>query len=90
MIVKPMKDYVLVAENKRKQETDSGIIIEGVSNADSRSGTVLAVGPKVTEVKVGDVVYLDWSKSQVVTIDGAQRVMVKIENIVAVHEDYKR
>lgn len=90
MNVKPLKDFVLVAENKRKQETVSGIIIEGVSTADSRSGTVLAVGPNVTEVKVGDVVYLDWSKCQVVTIDSAQRVMVKVENIVAVHEDYQR
>jgi chaperonin GroES len=90
MNIKPLKDFVLVAENKRKQETNSGIIIEGVSTADSRSGTVLAVGPNVTEVKVGDVIYLEWNKAHVVTIDGAQRVMLKVENIVAVHEDYQR
>jgi chaperonin GroES len=84
MEVKPLKDKVLIAENKRENTTESGIILEGAGFDQSKTGTVLAVGPDVTEVKVGDVVYLEWNKAQVVKIGDAQRVMVKEEFIVAV------
>lgn len=85
MNVLPLKDKVLVAENKKENTTASGIVIEGAGGlGESKTGTVLAIGPDVKDVKVGDVIYLEWNKAQVVTIDGAQRVMIKEENIVAV------
>ena len=88
MIVTPLKKKVLVAENKAEQTTESGIILDGTtSNRDSKQGTVLAVGPLVTLVKVGDIVMLEWNKAQVVKIGDAQRVIVDEENIVAVVED---
>ena len=85
MNVLPLKDKVLVAENKRENTTSSGIVIEGASGlGESKTGTVLAIGPDVKDVKVGDIIYLEWNKAQVVTIDGSQRVMIKEEFIVAV------
>lgn len=88
MIVKPLKKKVLVAETKRENTTESGIVIESAQGlGDSKTGKVLAVGPDCTEVKVGDVVYLLWNKAQVVTIDGAQRVMIDEEDIVGVLEN---
>jgi co-chaperonin GroES (HSP10) len=85
MIIKPMKKNVLIAENKVESKTVSGIILDGVNSVrDSRTGTVLAVGPEVQEVVVGDVVLLDWSKGSVVKVDDAQRVMINVEHIVAV------
>lgn len=88
MIVTPLKKKVLVAENKAEQTTDSGIILDGTtSNRDSKQGTVLAVGPLVTLVKVGDVIMLEWNKAQVVKIGDAQRVIVDEDNIVAVVEE---
>jgi chaperonin GroES len=85
MNVLPLKDKVLVAENRKENTTASGIVIEGAGGlGESKTGTVLAIGPDVKDVKVGDVIYLEWNKAQVVTIDGAQRVMIKEENIVAV------
>ena len=87
MIVTPLKKKVLVAENKAEQTTDSGIILDGTtSNRNSKQGTVLAVGPDVTMVKVGDVIMLEWNKAQVVKIGDAQRVIVDEDNIVAVVE----
>lgn len=86
MNVIPLKDRVLVAENKRENTTESGIVLSGAGFDQSKSGTVLAIGPDVTDVKVGDVIYLEWNKAAVVKIGDAQRVMVKQENIVAVLE----
>jgi len=86
--VTPLKKKVLVAELKQEQTTESGIILEGAnSTRESKRGTVLAVGPQVELVKVGDVILLEWAKAQVVKIDDAQRVIIDEENIVAVFED---
>ena len=63
-----MKKFVLVAENTRKNTTDSGIILEGAGFDQSKTGTVLAIGPDVTDVKVGDVIYLEWNKGAIVKI----------------------
>lgn len=85
MNVVPLKDKVLVAENKRETTTASGIVLEGAQGlGESKTGTVLAIGPLVTEVKVGDKIMLEWTKAAVVTIDGNQRVIIKQEDIVAV------
>ena len=87
MNIVPMNDRVLVAENKKEATTESGIIIEGARGVgDTAQGTVLAVGPKVTEVKVGDVVLLDWAKASPVKVGDAQRAMIKEEFIIAVVE----
>lgn len=87
MNVIPLKDRVLVAENKDEQKSESGIILDGAnSTRDSKTGTVLAIGPDVTDVQVGDVIYLEWNKAAVVKVGNAQRVMIKQENIVAVLE----
>jgi len=88
MSFRPLGKKVLVAENKRNNTTESGIIIEGADrHGESRSGTVLAIGPDVIQVQVGDKILLDWSKSAVTTVDGAQRVIVLEEHIVAVLEN---
>ena len=86
MEIKPMKKFVLVAENKRENTTQSGIILEGAGFDQSKTGTVLAIGPDVTDVKVGDVIYLEWNKGAVVKIGDAQRIMIKEEFIVAIAE----
>lgn len=85
--VRPRKDYVLVAENKRETQTQSGIILDGQGLGESKTGTVLAVGPDVSAVNVGDKIFLMWNKAQVVTIEGNQRVMIKEEDIVGVLEE---
>jgi len=85
MQFRPLGKKVLVAENKRENQTASGLIIEGQdAHGESKTGKVLAVGPEVTTVQVGDTVLLEWNKAQIVTLDGAQRVVVLEENIVAI------
>lgn len=85
MIVKPMKKKVLIAENKGEVKSAAGLILDDAKSVkESKTGTVLAIGPDVTVVAVGDVVYLEWNKAQVVKIGDAQRVIIDEEHIVAV------
>lgn len=85
MQFKPLKSNVLVAENKSENKSESGIILDHANSVrESKTGTVLAIGPDVTEVRVGDKILLDWSKASLVKIDDAQRVVIKESEIVAI------
>ena len=86
MIIKPLHDKLLIAEGKKDTTTESGIILDGRGLGNTTPGIVLAIGPDVKEVKEGDTVYLDWSKSSPVTVNGAQRVMISESEIIAVLE----
>jgi chaperonin GroES len=87
MIAKPLGKRVLVAENKAETKTESGIILEGATSVrESKTATVLAIGPEVTLVNVGDVVLIEWNKSQIVVLEGAQRVILNEDDVVAVME----
>lgn len=84
MKITPLGKRVLVAENKVENTTASGIILDAAtSTRDSKTGTVVAVGPGVTLVTVGQKILLDWSKANVVKVGDAQRVVIEEENIVA-------
>jgi co-chaperonin GroES (HSP10) len=87
MNVLPLKTQVLVAENKKEDTTESGIVIEGTRGmGNTAKATVLAIGPDVTDVKVDDVVLIDWAKASPVKIGDVQRAMIKEEFIIAVFE----
>lgn len=87
MNVKPMNKFILVAENRKENKTESGILLEGSRGlGDTAQATVLEVGPEVTDVKVGDVVLLDWAKASPVKIGDVQRAMIKEEFVIAVVE----
>lgn len=86
MEIKPLRKMVLIAEKAKERTTESGIILGERGTGDMAHAIVLAIGDEVTEVKVGDVILPEWAKSSVVKIDGAQRAMIKEENIIAVVE----
>ncbi len=87
MQFRPLKDKVLVAENNSETKSESGIILDNANSVrESKTGTILAIGPDVKEVQVGDKVLLDWSKASVVKIGDAQRVVLKEADIVAILE----
>lgn len=84
--IRPLKTKVLVAENAVERKSESGIILEGVNTGETKTAKVLAIGPDVTDVAVGDIVYLDWSKCSVAKIDDKYRAMIDQEFIIAVVE----
>jgi co-chaperonin GroES (HSP10) len=85
--ITPLKDRIYIAEAKKKEESASGIILTSGQGGDTALALVLAVGPDVQEVKVGDRLLIDWSKCQAVTVDGVQRAVIKEEDVIGVMED---
>ena len=80
----PLNKRILAAELKKERKSESGIILEGVSSMKGTAAAkVLAVGPDVKSVKVGDEIYLDWTKTRLVVINNAQRVILDEEDVLA-------
>lgn len=56
-IMKLLSDRILIQPSERKQQTASGIYLP--SEAERKTeGTVIAIGPKVQAIKIGDYVRL--------------------------------
>jgi co-chaperonin GroES (HSP10) len=80
----PLGTKLLAAEVKKERKSEAGIILENTKAAnETAAARVLAVGPDVTNIKVGNEVYIDWAKTKLVVIDGAQRVILDQEDVHA-------
>ena len=80
----PLGKKILAAEVKKERKSEGGLILEGVSSVkETAAARVLAVGPDVKSIKVGDEVYIDWGKTKLVVIEGAQRVLLDEEDVHA-------
>jgi co-chaperonin GroES (HSP10) len=82
--VTPLKNMVMVSENRKAATSEAGIILEKAKSFLTTSGIVRAVGPEVDGISVGDEVYLDWSKGSIVHVDASQYVMVSADHIACV------
>ena len=62
--IRPTKDRVLVKVDKTPEEKTSGGIILMASDKDKRkaqrTGTVVAVGPKAQDIKVGMIIHFEY------------------------------
>ena len=76
---------VLVAEVQKEATTAGGIILTESIDKGSKPGLVLAVGGgALGTVMSGNKVFLDWSKSLPVNVEGKAAVIVDVEHIKAV------
>ena len=85
--ITPLHDKIYIAEAKKTEQSASGIILTGNKGGDTVAALVLAIGPDVKDVKVGDRLLIDWSKCSAVTVDGVQRGVIKEEDVIAVFEE---
>lgn len=79
--MRPTRNYVLVAELAQENKTESGLILTSKIDKTTNPGVVLAIGPEVCDVEVGEKVALDWSKGLPVTVKGEQAILIAEEFI---------
>lgn len=91
MNLRPLNTKVYIEEIKDDGvKTDSGIILHGNIAKDTQRAIVLAIGPEVEGVAVGEAVYPIWSLvAETKKVNGKRRGMIDVESILAVDEDYK-
>lgn len=85
-MIKPLESYVVLAIEKEERTTHSGIIITSEAKEKSALGKVIAIGPKVAGVHVGDrVVYETYSGTKV-KIEEVEYLIVKEEHVLGIIE----
>ena len=83
--MKMLSDNVLITEVPIEEKSSGGIILtESIDNA-SKPGLVLSVGSGANaQLKKGQRVFLDWSKSMPVNVEGNAAVIVHSEHVRAI------
>ena len=82
MNIRPLKNKVASKQVDKESKSASGIFLMGGSDETPEFG-VIAIGPKVTSVKVDDRVYIELGKASVIE---NSILMIDEDNIIAVVE----
>lgn len=78
--MKPTLNNILIERIPGSLTTDSGIILRSTYEQDK--GNVIAIGPDVSEVSIGDTVFLDWNAATEVD---SERYIVSINEVVFIY-----
>lgn len=82
--VQPLAEYVVVQAEEAQTKTASGLYLPSGAAEKPKVAKVVAVGPEVTAVQVGDrVLYKNEYESTTVKVDGAEFTVVFHKNIIA-------
>jgi co-chaperonin GroES (HSP10) len=76
----PLSDKVIIERIEGEKATSTGIILKRADEVDRAK--ILAIGPDVDEVQVGDVVLLNWNAA--IKVEG-EMYSTKVENIVFIY-----
>ena len=86
--IKPLADRVLVQPMEAESKTASGLIIPDTAKEKPQKGTVVAVGSgtkdEEMQVKTGDVVLYGKYAGSELSVDGADYLMMRQSDILAV------
>lgn len=81
--IKPLADRVVAVREEAQTKTASGIYLPETSKEKPVIAKVVAVGPKVTSLKVGDrIVYKEYSTTEL-KVDDAEYLIVKEDDVLA-------
>ena len=82
-MLKPLEDFVALTLEKEENTTASGIILTSEAKDKQAFGKVVAVGPKVEDLKEGDkVIYQTYSGTKV-ELEQQEYLLIQVKNILA-------
>ena len=81
--IKPLADRVVAVREKAQEKTASGLYLPDSSKEKPVIATVVAVGPKVEQVAVGDkIVYKEYSTTDL-KINETEYLIIKEDDVLA-------
>lgn len=86
MNIQPLGKKLAVVKLKNKEETNEFGLIINANTQGVDKAKVIAIGPEVTEVKVGETVLINWNNAGAATVDGIPIYVLKEEDVVGVFE----
>lgn len=84
MNFKPLGERVLVERTQAETKTASGIYIPDNAKEKPQTAKVVAIGNKVEDIKVGDVIVFEQYRGTEIKLDGVEYLILNIENVMGV------
>jgi chaperonin GroES len=79
----PLGDYIVAQNEEAATKTASGLYLPDKAQEKPKTAKVVAVGPKVTELKAGDrIVYKSYSTTEI-KVEATEYILVKEEDVLA-------
>ena len=86
-ILKPIKSKVILELVEKEKLSSGGIVLQKADPTEANRGIVLATGPEVTDVEVGQEVLPNWNAAMKLKYDDKQLYVIDQEEIVLIFED---
>jgi len=81
--IHPLADYVVAQAEEAKTKTASGLYLPEKSTEKPKVATVVAIGPAVRQLKVGDrIVYKSYGPTEV-KVEAEDYLLIKEEDVLA-------
>jgi chaperonin GroES len=81
--IKPLADRVVAVREEAQTKTASGIYLPDASKEKPVIAKVVAVGPDVKTLKIGDqIIYKEYATAEL-KVDGTEYLLVKEEDVLA-------
>lgn len=82
----PIKNNVILELIEKEKVTSSGIVLTKADPNEANRGKVIAIGPLVEDIKVGEEVLPNWNKGRKVKYDNKDIWVISEEDIVLIFE----
>jgi len=86
-MIKALGKKIIVELIEKEAVSAGGIVLTRTDSDEVTRGIVLAVGPEVVDISVGDVILANWNKGQKMKVEGLDAYVVSEEDVVLVFED---
>jgi chaperonin GroES len=83
-LLKPIKNNIIVELIQKENVTASGIVLTSTNSEEASRGKVIAIGPKVLDIKEGDTVLPNWNKATKTKYNNQELYIVSEEEIVLI------
>jgi chaperonin GroES len=87
MNLKPLGKKVILELIEKEKVSAGGIVLAKADPTEANRGTVIAIGPEVTEVAVGEQVLPNWNAAKKTKMDDQDFYFISEDDIVLVFED---
>lgn len=82
MKIKPLGNRIVVKPDEFQQTTASGIVIAGATDTATDTGTVVAVGPEVSDINPDDRILFVKDTGAEIQLDGEKYITMTLEEVV--------
>lgn len=86
-MLKPIRNNLLVELIQKEKITKSGIVLSVADRDEVNRGVILAVGPEVLDLKVGDNILPNWNAGRQTKYGNQDLWIVNEDDVVLVFED---